>query len=63
VQNQDYEFLLVYEEKFDSGWKNHGIAFDPELLSCKGSACPKWKEWEGRCGCIHLIKAGKYGRK
>ena len=24
--------------------------------------CPRWKEWEGRGGCILLVKSGKYGR-
>jgi len=44
-------------------WINHSVDFSPELIPYKGSGCPMWKEWEGREGYHHLIKAGKHGRQ
>jgi hypothetical protein len=31
------------------------------LVPCIQEKCPRWKEGEGRSGCILLIKAGKHG--
>jgi len=33
--------------------------FNPALIPCIQDKCPRWKEWEGRGGCILLIKEGK----
>jgi hypothetical protein len=37
---------------------DHNHALEP----CIKEQCPRWKEWEGRGGCILLIKNGKYER-
>ena len=37
---------------------DHNSAWIP----CIKEACPRWKEWEGRGGCILLVKEGKRGR-
>jgi hypothetical protein len=44
-------------------WINHGIDFTSELVPCKGLGCPEWRKWEGRGGCILLIKNGKHGNR
>jgi hypothetical protein len=36
--------------------------FNPALIPCIKEECPRWKEWEGRGGCILLIKSEKHGR-
>lgn len=41
---------------------NHGITFTLGLVPCIQEKCPKWKEGEGRDGCILLVKEGKHGR-
>jgi hypothetical protein len=37
--------------------------FIPALIPCIQEKCPRWKEWEGRGGCILLIKNGKKGKQ
>jgi len=32
------------------------------LVPCIKEECPRWKEWEGRGGCILLVKEDKHGR-
>jgi len=37
--------------------------FNPALVPCIKEKCPRWKEWEGRGGCILHVKEGKRGRQ
>jgi hypothetical protein len=53
VQNPYYGIVLVLQEKFDSGFVNHGIDFSPELIPCLKSECDRWDGGE----CIHIRKA------
>jgi hypothetical protein len=57
VRNPDYGNLLVLQKNsiIDNYLKpdiNHA------LVPCVKEECPRWKGWEGRGGCILLVKAG-----
>jgi hypothetical protein len=43
-------------------WIYNGVDFSPELIPCKRTAFPMWREGEGRGGCILHVREGEQGR-